>query len=96
METRIPLVEIDLSRVSSAHELQSVLKESLGFPSFYGMNWNAFWDAITGLVEMPETLRLQAWEDFSHRLPSEARQLSSCLEDMKRQYPSLASNVEQL
>jgi RNAse (barnase) inhibitor barstar len=96
MEDRIPVIEIDLTNVSSSEELHTALKEALEFPSFYGMNWDAFWDAITGLVEMPETLRFKGWAVFSQRHPEEAHYLSSCLDDMTLQYPKWASNVERL
>jgi RNAse (barnase) inhibitor barstar len=96
MEARTPVIEIDLTKVSSSEELHNTLKEALGFPSFYGGNWNAFWDAITGLVDMPEILRLKGWSVFNRRLPDEAHQLSSCLEDLARQYPMWSSKVEHL
>lgn len=35
---------------------------------FYGMNW----DAITGLVELPERLVLQEWRNVVKKLPSDA------------------------
>lgn len=50
--SRVQLVEIDLRAITSAEELHSLLMESLNFPGWYGANWDAFWDAITGLVEM--------------------------------------------
>jgi len=57
---RARLVEVDLGSVKSSKELHLLLQEALEFPEWYGGNWDAFWDAITGLVEMPETLRLTA------------------------------------
>jgi ribonuclease inhibitor len=58
MNERREVVEIDLSAVTTPGELQLLLMESLDFPGWYGCNWNAFWDAITGLVAMPRRLRL--------------------------------------
>lgn len=66
---------------------------ALDFPSWYGCNWNAFWDAITGLVEMPETLVLTGWNAFALRLPEDAKLMNECLDDMKNQYPKWAPNV---
>lgn len=45
---------IDVDKVDSSNDLQELLKLKLKFPDLYGQNWNAFWDTITGLVELPE------------------------------------------
>src|SRR5689334_16269375 len=93
-DARRELVEIELAAVSTPEELQSVLARSLGFPEFYGHNWNAFWDAITGLVEMPRRLRLIGWAGLMSRLPDDARQLGQCLDDAAAHYPGSSASVE--
>ena len=70
------------------------LMTALAFPGFYGRNWDAFWDAITGLVEMPNTLRLEGWQALEAHLPRDACLLWQCLERMQQQYPTLAARVE--
>jgi len=91
--TCLQVVEIDLSRVTSSSELHSILSKALGFPGWYGGNWDAFWDAITGLVSMPAQLKISGWDSFSRRLPSEAKLMQKCLADMKAEYPERASDV---
>ena len=91
--SRARLIEIDLRGISSTDELHRLLLKSLNFPDWYGCNWNAFWDAITGLVGMPETLQLVGWSDFEARLPRDAQMMRECLEDMSKQYPTVASRV---
>lgn len=90
---RPDLVEIDLANARTASELQVLLRDSLGFPGWYGCNWNAFWDAITGLVDMPRTLRLIGWTEFNIRLPGDAQLMVECLQEMADKYPELASKV---
>lgn len=63
---------IDLGNINTVQELHLKFKTELGFPDFYGMNWDAFWDAITGLVEMPEELILINFEQLEDMLPSDA------------------------
>ncbi|MFF3404311.1 barstar family protein [Streptomyces sp. NPDC002659] len=46
------VVVIDVSAARDGRQLHAALSQALGFPAFCGMNWDAFWDAITGLVEM--------------------------------------------
>lgn len=72
-------VVIDVGSVRSERDLHEVLKRELGFPSFYGMNWDAFWDAVTGLVEMPKRLRFVRWAELELRVPLAANVLSDQL-----------------
>lgn len=94
MEERQELVEIDLKDITTTGELHTLLALALGFPDFYGRNWVAFWDAITGLVLMPRRLRLIGWAGFATRLPEEARHLRECLADALAQLPQISSVVE--
>jgi ribonuclease inhibitor len=94
MDGRREVVEIDLSAVTTAGELHSTLARALDFPSFYGRNWDAFWDAITGLVEMPRRLRLVGWSGLAARLPEDARLMRECLDGMATQYPMNAARLE--
>ncbi|MFI9202892.1 CPCC family cysteine-rich protein [Streptomyces sp. NPDC053048] len=66
---------IDVGSVRGERDLHEVLKRELGFPSFYGMNWAAFWDAITGLIEMPKELRFVHWAELELREPLAAAAL---------------------
>ncbi|MBX9625832.1 MAG: barstar family protein [Gemmataceae bacterium] len=88
------LVQIDLTGVTTPQELHLLLLNSLDFPGWYGCNWDAFWDAITGLVEMPRRLRLVGWSGFAARLPDDARLMRGCLDEMSAQYPDRAAEVE--
>ncbi|MFD7321378.1 barstar family protein [Streptomyces sp. NPDC059875] len=80
------MVIIDVSDIRDHRQLHAVLRDSLDFPSFYGMNWAAFWDAITGLVDMPDHLRFTGWSDLTKHLPEEADHLRRSLDDFRSQY----------
>ena len=94
MRERDELVVIDLSEAASDSQLHAILARALEFPDFYGRNWNAFWDAITGLVVMPCGLRLVGWSSFAARMPNEAKCLRGCLDDMIQRFPEWAPIVE--
>ncbi|MGW5876069.1 barstar family protein [Nocardiopsis terrae] len=82
-------VTIALHDVSSARGLQRLLKRELGFPDMYGHNWDAFWDAITGLVQLPGAIRLTGWPHLVRTLPDEAETLRESLERYAAEsYPS--------
>jgi ribonuclease inhibitor len=87
------IVEIEVGSVESTAELHRRLQEALRFPGWYGCNWDAFWDAITDLVEMPETLKLAGWSSLQQRLPRDAEQLQRALSDMVAEYPKQAPRV---
>jgi ribonuclease inhibitor len=71
--------EIQFVGVTSPEQLHLILKEKLGFPSFYGCNWDASWDSITGLVEMPSVLQLSGWNQLEEALPHEAQLLKESI-----------------
>ena len=91
---RRDLIEIDVSDVSSIHELHQKLASALGFPDFYGNNWNAFWDAITGLVEMPRRLVVHGWHNIIQRWPNDAKTMAKCLHDLNEQFPTWSCDYE--
>jgi ribonuclease inhibitor len=91
---REKLITIDLTYVTESKALQLLLMERLNFPGWYGCNWNAFWDGITGLVEMPEVLSLVGWSIMEARLPHDAKLMKECLDDMAKQYPDIAPICE--
>ncbi|MBK9495180.1 MAG: barstar family protein [Xanthomonadales bacterium] len=86
-------VAVDLTPIQSKQALHAALKDALDFPDWYGMNWDAFWDAITGVVDMPKRLKLSGWPGFQARLPREAHQLKSALDEMSEKYPKSAAMV---
>jgi ribonuclease inhibitor len=88
------LIILDLSSVTTSEGLQMLLEDALGFPGWYGRNWDAFWDAIAALVEMPQRLQCIGWNAFAERLPSDAKLMKECLDEISVKYPSLASIVE--
>ncbi|RNB89619.1 barnase inhibitor [Brevibacillus fluminis] len=84
---RVFHITIDVSGVRSKEELHLVLKSSLKFPDFYGMNLSAFWDAITGLVEMPSNLTFLGWNTLKELLPDVAQSIEKTFEDYNDYYP---------
>ncbi|MGF9910435.1 barstar family protein [Brevibacillus porteri] len=91
---RLKLLIIDVSTIKTSKELHQLLKKELGFPSFTGLNWSAFWDAITGLVELPEKIVFEGWDNLLTNLPIGAEILKKSLEDMNTQYPDTFVEIE--
>ena len=66
---------IDLTHVDTKAAFHRTMKRELGFPDWCGENWDAFWDAITGLVDMPDCVVLQHWQRFAQACPHDMQLL---------------------
>lgn len=86
--------ELDLTKITSERELQTTIMQKLDFPEFYGKNWDAFWDTITGLVELPDCIIIKGWDDLVNRLPKEADTLKKILDEYNEEYPMFKCNIE--
>ena len=78
--TRKKYVVINVGNIKDSHELHKLLKSELEFPHFYGMSWDAFWDAVTGLVQLPEVTIIKGYKILKQNLPQDAEILVSTLE----------------
>jgi len=76
--------EIDLSNIENIHQLHELFTKQPGFPEFYGKNWDAFWDSITVLVEMPTVLTLKGWNYFEDKFPRDGRILKETIEEFNK------------
>lgn len=85
---------LDVSRVVAPADLHMILKRQLDFPDVYGMNWNAFWDAITGMVKLPMKITITGWEVLEERLPKEADSFKKLLKDYSLRYTNEIITVE--
>jgi ribonuclease inhibitor len=83
---------VDLANVSSVEELHALLASTLGFPVWYGKNWDAFWDCISDpqLSELGSRVILRGFNFLEASFPSAAANLSACLSDL----PSVRPEVE--
>ena len=78
--TRKKFVVINVENIKDYQELHKLLKSELEFPHFYGMSWDAFWDAITGLVQLPEVTVIKGYKILKQDLPQDAEILVNTLE----------------
>ena len=78
--TRKKYVVINVESIKDSQELHKLLKSELEFPHFYGMSWDAFWDAITGLVQLPEVTIIKGYKILKKDLPQDAEILVNTLE----------------
>ena len=89
-------ITLAVSDATSAQSLHEKLAAGLGFPDYYGKNWDAFWDCITdpGQSTMPRRLIIKGFGALRKRLPREADLLRSCLLDHQRETPGFEVVIE--
>ncbi|MFF7967377.1 barstar family protein [Streptomyces sp. NPDC007903] len=89
------VIILDVSGLPDERALHLLLQRELGFPDFYGRNWAAFWDAITGLVWIPDHLRFLGWEQLAEEVPDGAAMLRRALDNYRARYrPELVVEFE--
>jgi RNAse (barnase) inhibitor barstar len=84
-------ITIDLANVDTKAAFHLLLKRELGFPDWYGVgwvSWDAFWDAIIALVEMPDCLVLTNWERFAQACPKDMAILRQVIADYHQEVPT--------
>ncbi|QLY77853.1 barstar family protein [Clostridium intestinale] len=79
------IVKIDLTDIKDSKTLHKTLSKYLSFPKFYGMNWDAFRDAITGLVVMPKFIAFVGWSSFDQNNRQDADMLKKLLKEYKEE-----------
>jgi ribonuclease inhibitor len=78
-------VTVDLADVTDAPQLHARLKAALGFPDWYGANWDALWDTIAGLVQLPPEVVFTGWAGFAGQNPEAAGTLRRILDRYEAQ-----------
>ncbi len=86
---------LDLSQARSKQALHNVLAKGLGFPNYYGMNWDAFWDCVRDddQSRLPRHLVLAGMAQLQQALPREAEMLRRLLRELQQERPSLRVTI---
>ena len=96
MPARASEQTVDLSGIRDEETLHEYLWKTLGFPGYYGCNWDAFWDCIRDDDQsaMPVILRVRGLADLRREVPESARQLEACLSDYIKRFPDRSVVLE--
>jgi len=81
-------VTIDLAGIDSKVAIHQAFKQHLGFPDWYGPSWDALWDAIIAVVEMPDKVVLQNWQEFAEACPKDMHILRQIIHDYAEEMPT--------
>ncbi|WP_419471593.1 barstar family protein [Gottfriedia acidiceleris] len=90
------ILTIDVSYVKTNKDLHLLLKEKLRFPDFYGENWDAFWDAITGFVApLPKKIIFLGWSELEMNLLEESKILKECLFEYNEEHEEFPNFISE-
>ncbi|WP_240478314.1 barstar family protein [Photobacterium aquae] len=91
-------MRIDLRMIESKIQLHELMANCLGFPDFYGKNWDAFWDCLCDLglrdSDLPKVIEFVGSSHLKSTLPECFESLKSCFDDLRREYPNIDTRVE--
>ena len=81
-------VIINLAGVNTKVAIHQAFKQHLGFPDWYGANWDALWDAIIAVVELPDEVLLLNWQEFAEACPKDMQILHKIIADYHEELPN--------
>jgi RNAse (barnase) inhibitor barstar len=81
-------VTIDLAGITTKVAIHQAFKQHLGFPDWYGPSWDALWDAIIAVVEMPDEVVLYNWQEFAQACPKDMQILHQIIADYHEELPN--------
>ncbi len=65
-------IVIEGQDMKNINDFHLYLKETLGFPEYYGMNLDALWDMLTSWVDLPLTIEWKNFESSENNLRDDA------------------------
>ena len=73
-------ITIDVSGIADESSLHECLSSHLGFPDYYGCNWDAFDECIRN-VPLPKHIIIVNMSELENVVPRGASLLKKCLND---------------
>lgn len=83
---------LDFRGCKNIDELHLRIKETFGFPDYYGKNWDAMWDCIDGYFYQ-ETCRIIEIQGF-YSMPQELQEYCEPMWEIFRDLKAKQQNVE--
>ncbi len=88
---------IDLSEVKTVEVLHATLKEALGFPEYYGGNFDALHDCLSDIAvkaseESPVSFTFSGYKKAKRALESDFYTFRNVITDLAEEYPNVTVN----
>lgn len=87
------VIVLDLTDCKYIGEIHLCIKETFGFPDYYGENWHAFKDAFI-TVGVPDKIEIKGVTSIPSRLKGEIEKMMETLESMKQELLSFGLDFD--
>jgi len=77
------LYTLDFRNVEHFLEVHYIIKTELDFPDYYGCNWDAFWDCLTGLIGDPIHIEILGLDVVERKFDDMAAMIVEILREFK-------------
>lgn len=86
---------LDISNCKYADEIHLRIKDTFGFPEYYGMNWDAMWDCIRYYFKKTETrsIQVKGIQTLSQDLIEYCNPMWDVFYDLKKTRPGINFSV---
>ena len=84
---------IDFTNVKHYLEIHLIIKEALGFPDYYGCNWDAFWDCLTDMYGEPINIEIVGLEVIERKFGDAASKMIEILRRFKHYELSFENDI---
>ena len=74
---------LDFTNVNCYFEIHFVIQDALGFPDYYGCNWDAFWDCLTDMYGDPIHIEIIGLEVIERKFGDAAKKMIEILKRFK-------------
>ena len=84
-------VILDFSGCKTLGEVHQVLKTGLGFPGYYGENWDALWDCLDGLSDERESVlvEIHGYRTMPEELQDYCQTMLEIFDDVHKETPNV-------
>lgn len=84
---------IDGKHVNNINQLHDILKKELNLPDYYGKNFDALWDCLTGWVTLPLIIEWKNFQKSKNNLGGEVEKILHILLKAEQELPGLKIEI---
>lgn len=87
-------VLLDGRKFDNLEQIHIFLQEVLDMPDFYGRNLDALWDFLTGIIEIPLTIRWINLKESETKLGEDCQRLLQLFREVEEEIDDFQLKVE--